>query len=344
MMHKLIFISAILLLGGCCSESLPPMGGNGESVPLSISGLHLEGSVQPAGEFSDESSDGFSDEPAGEPVDEPSTRVTAGAVTTDGALVRVFRLGTNGYKAQYNVKCTYKGAENQWQLAEVIGIDKRNTTIAGVYDPNGVGAFLDGNTSFQSSANLTAQVFDETKLWYVDNSHTAVTNAAPAVAFKMTPAYSRLVLQVERDASYKGDCKITEVTLLSGGKFYNNLPMDIATGTLQGSSSAYNATSNPLLKNDAGFVTIASGTKNIDLLLPPQSIQSGGLALSLKIDGEVLSVTIPYASLPKLAMGSQYNLPLRVQDFATLTISSSVTEQAWSATSDMGTITDSSGI
>lgn len=336
MMHKLIFISAILLLGGCSSESLPPMGGNGESVPLSISGLHLEGSVQPAGEFSDE--------PAGEPVDETSTRVTAGAVTTDGALVRVFRLGTNGYKAQYNVKCTYKGAENQWQLAEVIGIDKRNTTIAGVYDPNGVGAFLDSNTSFQSSANLTAQVFDETKLWYVDNSHTAVTNATPAVAFNMAPAYSRLVLQVERDASYKGDCKITEVTLLSGGKFYNNLPMDIATGTLQGSSSAYNATSNPLLKNDAGFVTIASGTKNIDLLLPPQSIQSGGLALSLKIDGEVLSVTIPYASLPKLAMCSQYNLPLRVQDFATLTISSSVTEQAWSATSNMGTITDSSGI
>lgn len=336
MMHKLIFISAILLLGGCSSESLPPMGGNGESVPLSISGLHLEGSVQPAGESSDE--------PAGEPVDEPSTRVTAGAVTTDGSLVRVFRLGTNGYKAQYNVKCTYKGTESQWQLAEVIGIDKRNGAIAGVYDPSGVGAFPDGNTSFQSSANLTAQVFDETKLWYMDNSHTAVTNAAPAVAFKMAPAYSRMVLQVERDATYLSDCKITEVTLLSGGTFYNNLPMDIATGTLQGSSTAYNATSKPLLKNDAGFVTIAGGTKNIDLLLPPQSIQSGGLALSLKIDGEVLSVTIPYASLPKLAMGSQYNVPLKIMGPATLTISSGVTEQAWSATSDMGTITDSSGI
>ena len=328
-MRKLIFISTILLLCGCSSESLPSLGENGESVPLSVSGLHLEGSLN-----EENGPDG-------------ATRaVTPGTITTDGTTIKVFQLATNGYMGKYNVSCTYTGSDgaSQWKLAEFIGIGGRNSAIVGVYDPNNLGVFPDSNTGTVTSVNLTAQEFnDETKLWYLDNSHTAVTNASPAVAFRMAPAYSRMVLQIERDASYKSACKITDVTLTSGGNFFNNLPMNISTGVLNGSATAYNAATKPLLTNADGFVTIASGTQSIDLLLPPQTITGGGLTVSLKIDGEVRSVTIPNASLPKLASGSQYTVPLKILGPATLIIDSTVTEQAWSA-NNMGTVTDGSGM
>lgn len=328
-MHKLIFISTILLLCGCSPEFQSPDGENGKSVPLSISGLHLEGSLNEE------------NEPA------VTTRaVTLGTITTDGAIIKVFQLATNGYMGEYNVKCTYTTSDGtpQWELAKFIGIDKRSSSIVGIYDPNNLGVFLDSNTSAVTSVNLTAQVFDEKKLWYLDNSHTNVTNTNPAVAFQMAPAYSRMMLQIERDASYLSDCKITEVTLTSNGSFFNNLPLDISKGELNGNSTAYNAASNPLLTNANGFVTIASGsTESIDLLLPPQTI-ANGLTVSLKIDGEVRSVTIPQGSLPNLASGSQYTVPLKIVGPATLILNGSVADNGWGTASSVGNITDAGGM
>lgn len=324
-----VLACAMFLLCSCNSEFLSPDGENGKSVPLSISGLHLEGSLNEENE-----------------PDVTTRAVTLGTVTTDGATIKVFQLATNNYMGKYNVSCTYTTSDGtpQWKLAKFIGIDKRNSSIVGVYDPNGLGVFPDGNTnSAVTSVKLTAQVFDETKLWYLDTSHTAVTNASPAVAFKMAPAYSRMVLQIERDATYLSDCKITDVTLTSNGSFFNNLPLDISKGELSGIATAYNAATNPLLTNADGFVTIASGTANIDLLLPPQTL-TNGLTVSLKIDGEARSVTIPQGSLLKLASGSQYIVPLKIVGPATLTISSGVTEQAWGTATNMGTVTDTSGM
>lgn len=318
-----VWLFAALLFAGCSSEDVSSESANGVTVPLTINELHLEGEL--------------------------ATRVSTWPVTDVGATIKVFQLATNGYMGEYNVKCTYTDSDgdgtSQWELAKFIGIDKRNSSIVGVYDPNGLGVFPDGNTnSAVTSVNLTAQVFDEKKLWYLDTSHDAVTNTSPAVAFKMAPAYSRMVLQIERDATYLSDCKITEVTLTSSGNFFNNLPLDISKGVLNGNPTAYNATTKPLLTNANGFVTIPSGTKNIDLLLPPQTITVNGLSVSLKIDGEVRSVTIPQGSLAKLASGSQYTVPLKIVGPATLILNGNVADNGWGTASSVGGITDAGGM
>ena len=323
MKKNVILYACCLALLAACESNSDPETDRGESVPLTVNELTL--------------------------TQETATRVAAGAVTTDGAAISVFLTSQNGYTPEYNYAYTYSAASGGWSSAAPVWVDARQAKILGVYDPNNVGAFPPSNTSLVSSTNLTAQAYDETKLWYFDNSsNTAINNANASVSFKMKPAYSRMTLQIERDASYLSDCKITEVTLLSGGVFYNDLPLDISTGTLQGSATAYNATTNPMLTKAEGFVTIPSGTttaQSIDLLLPPQTIQTSGLVLSIKVDGQVRSVTIPYASLPKLEVAMQYNVPLKIVGPATLTISSSVTEQAWNATpTAAGTVTDLSGI
>lgn len=334
-----VLACAMFLLCSCNSEFMSPDGENGESVPLSISELHLEGSLNEENE-----PDAATRAVATRAV---TTRVSPGTVTTDGATIKVFQLATKGYTGEYNVKCTYTTSDGtpQWRLAKFIGIDKRSSSIVGIYDPNNLGVFLDSNTGTETSVNLTAQVFDEKKLWYLDTSHTNVTNTSPTVAFKMAPAYSRMVLQIERDATYLSDCKITEVTLTSSGNFFNNLPLDISKGVLNGNPTAYNAATNPLLSKPDGFVTIASGsTANIDLLLPPQTITANGLTVSLKIDSEVRSVTIPNASLPTLASGSQYTVPLKIVGPATLILNGNVADNGWGTASSVGSITDSSGM
>lgn len=319
-----VWLFAALLFAGCSSEDVSSESANGVTVPLTIHELHLEGEL--------------------------ATRVSTGPVTDVGATIKVFQLATSGYMGEHNVKCTYTDSDgdgtSQWELAKFIGIDKRSSSIVGVYDPNNLGVFPDGNTnSAVTSVNLTTQVFNETQLWYLDTSHTTVTNTNPAVAFQMAPAYSRMVLQIERDASYKSACKITEVTLTSNGSFFNNLPMNISTGVLNGNPTAYNAATNPLLSKPAGFVTIASGsTENIDLLLPPQTITGNGLTVSLKIDDEVRSVTIPQGSLPNLASGSQYTVPLKIVGPATLILNGSVADNGWGTASSVGNITDAGGM
>lgn len=269
-----------------------------------------------------------------------ATRAGATPVTAEGAKIGVFRTADGGYTALYDVK--YTCSSGSWSSVTPIYMDNRKGKIVAYYDPNGQVSFDESTTT--TSSNMQAQVYNEAQLWYFDNTKTSVNNTNAQLTFHMKCAYARMILQIERDASYKSDCKITEVTLTSGSKFFNNLPMDIFTGVLNGSAITYNAATKPLLTNDGGFVTIASGTKNIDLLLPPQTITSGGLSVSLKIDGEVRSVTIPQASLSRLASGSQYTVPLKILSPATLTIDSSVTEQAWGAANNIGTVTDISGM
>lgn len=316
----MVFVSAVFFLFSCESNSAPETD-RGESVPLTVNELSLTGEVV--------------------------SRVTEGVVNTDGAAISVSQLAFNGYMPAYNCAYTYSSADGGWNSATPICVDDREAKIMGVYDPHGV-AFPASNASVVPSTNLTAQLYDDTKVWYFDNSHTAVKNTNAAIAFKMKPAYSRMTLEIERDASCLSDCKITEVTLSSGGAFYNDLPLDMSTGTLQGGATAYNADTKPLLTKADGFVTIPSGStsaQSIDLLLPPQTIQNTGLVLSIKVDGQVRSVTIPYASLPKLESAMQYKVPLKIIGPATLTVNGTFTGQAWNATpTAVGTVTDISGM
>lgn len=285
-----VLLSASLLFAGCSSEDVSSESANGVTVPLTINELHLSGEL--------------------------ATRVSTGTVTTEGAIIKVFQLATNGYMGEYNVKCTYTTSDGtpQWKLAKVIGIDKRVSSIVGIYDPNNLGVFPDSNTGTVTSVNLTAQLFDETKLWYLDTSHTAVTNTSPTVAFKMAPAYSRIKLSIQRHATnYVGDCAITNVTLKSGTVFYSDNSMNISSGAVQGNATAGGWS---YLLN---IGNIAAGDTNTayDVLVPPQSVSSG-LTITLTIDNTNRAITIPAAQFTNsaLAAGQQYTIPLMITDTA----------------------------
>lgn len=274
-----------------CEQGSDANQEHGELVPLSVNELTLTG--------------------------ETVTRVTEGVVNTDGAAIGVSQLAYNGYMPMYNCAYTYSATDGGWSSATPIYVDGRKAKIIGVYDPNNVGAFPASNTSLVSSTKLTAQAYNETKLWYFDNSNTAVNYANAAVAFKMKPAYSRIKLSIKRHATnyISGNCAITNVNLKSGTTFYADNALDISTGTPQGNAMTGGWSYNP------NIASIAGGTTNTayDVLVPPQPI-TAGLTITLTVDGKDRAVTIPAAKFTSnaLAAGQQYTIELLITDTAVI--------------------------
>lgn len=250
-----------------------------------------------------------------------TTRAGSTPVTTEGAEIGLFRTTDGKYTALYDVKYTYTGAGGgQWSSTTPIYMDKRAGKIVAYYDPNNIVSFKPSTT--ETNSNLTAQKFDESKLWYFDNSQPSVNNENAQISFAMKPAYARIKLSIQRHANYVGDCAITSVNLKSGTVFYSDNSMDIRSGAVQGNAA------------DGGWTyllnigNIAAGDTNTayDVLVPPQSVSSG-LTITLTIDNTNRAITIPATQFTNsaLAAGQQYTIPLMIAGAAAVTPSGNVT-------------------
>lgn len=277
---------------------------------------------------------------------------TRSATTVESGSIGVFLSGDKaaGYAPLYNVKYA-SGGSGVWQPSDTskqIFLRKGQAKVTAYYDPAGLVTFRSDNSSVTHTP-LIAQPYPDVRsaeavnpLWYIGSQ--VVSKSNPTATFALKPVYANVRLILTREKGIAGPCAIDKVSFSYGttGVICRSASFDVASGTIvtDGSediSAAYEY--NPVITGIAEDVPNSS----ISVLLPPQDIVAG-LTIALTIDKAVREVTVPYASLRKLAMGSQYNVPLKIMGSAMLTISSSVTEQAWSATSDMGTITDSSGI
>lgn len=284
-----INIGLLVLLSGLlcasCSEDASGEYPFGESVPLGVSSLRLEGEV--------------------------ATRAGGTPVTTDGAAIKVFLTNAGGYTPTYNKPYTCSGGK--WNSTDPVCVDKRTGKAMAVYDPNGLVSF--GANSTVTTNTLRAQAYDGTKLWYYDNTTGAnVNNTNASLAFSMMCVYSRIKLSIMRHATnYVGNCNITNVNLKSGTTFYSNNSMDISTAALQGSATAGGWT---YALNSGNIAANATNTA-FDVLVPPQAVASG-LTITLTIDGTDRAVTIPAAQFTSIALaaGQQYAIALKITDTA----------------------------
>lgn len=280
---RLTALAAWLLVAASCSDETQPES-PGESRPVKVEAAWKTGAVTKAGNT---------------------------PITTDGAEIGLFRTTGGGYSAQYNVKYTYGASTGSWAAsAEPVYVDSRVGKVVAYYDPNGVAVFPVESTVTESE--LTAQAYDETKLWYYDDTRNDVNNTNAAIAFEMKSVYTRLKLSIQRHATnYPGNCNITDVNIKTGTSFLTAGTFDIATGTVTGTPAA------------AGFTyalnsgNMAAGTTNTgyDVLLPPQSVGSG-LSITLTVDGMNRSVTIPADQFTdsRLKAGNQYTVSLLITD------------------------------
>lgn len=306
MKHTIINIGLLVFLSGClcssCSENTAVEWSYGESVPLGIEELRLEGTT--------------------------GTRAGGTPVTAEGASIKVFLTNAGGYTPMYNK--TYTCSGGKWSSADPIYVDKRTGKSVAVYDPNGLVNF-DANSTVATN-NLQAQAYDETKLWYYDNTNgTGISSTTPA-AFSMKCAYSRLSFSISRHANYPSACKVSQIVVKpSSGNFYANARVNIADGSLTGTAVAnYTINTSALPVNTTG---IAAGTtdSSIDYLFLAQACN--GLTLTLTVDGKDLSVTIPSSSFSAFAPGTRYTAQM---ELTSVGVSAVTIPDSWTLTNVNG--------
>lgn len=310
-----VLLSAVLLLCGCGNELAAPGAdeyGN-ELVPVQVSAVALSADV-----------DGS---------DAPETRA-ATPIITNGVTMGVFRVvdATKGITAQNNVKYTYSTATNSWSNAS-------SPILVGGLAPHLCAYYPYGAVNFATdatTATLTAQRYDAAKdLCYAGSATAEVTNKAPNAGFAMKHAYSRVLLDITRDASYSaaaGPCKINQV----GFKPVSGTLSAVTTLDISKAMSAQSpAASSGLLYNtvtsddiNAGISIGAIGT--IDLLIPPTTV-TAEMLLTVTVDDLPFVVSIPPATLGTLTAGNQYAIQVKILSVAFLQLQAVTTiDQDWS--------------
>lgn len=306
MKHTRINIGLLILFSGLlcssCSENTAVEWSYGESVPLGIEELRLEGTI--------------------------GTRAGGTPVTAEGASIKVFLTNAGGYTPMYNK--TYTCSGGKWSSTDPVYVDKRTGKALGVYDPNGLVSF--GANSTVTANNLQAQVYDETKLWYYDNTNgTDVNNTTPA-AFSMKCAYSRLKMSITRTTYVSGNCNITNVNIKNstGNNFFVSRTLDISTGTNGGSATANGWT----YALNTGNMAANTTNTAYDVLVPSQPV-NGGLTITLTVDGANRAVTVPAAQFSNnLTAGQQYTISLIITDAEIVLPASAVTVNDWGGVSN----------
>lgn len=242
----------------------------------------------------------------------------------------VFLGNANGYKPQYNVQYTFNVG---WKASAPVLVGAPSATLHAYY-PYNVVTF----TANSTTCTLTAQKYDAAKeLYYAKASSSTVNNKTPNATFAMTRAYSRLKLSIKRHATnYVGNCNITNVNIKhsTGNNFFVSRTLDISTGTNGGSATANGWT---YALNTGNMAANATNTA-YDVLVPPQPV-SGGLTITLTIDGVNRAVTVPAAQFSNnLNAGQQYTISLLVINDAELVLpASAVTVNDWGGVSNQDT-------
>lgn len=272
-----------ILIMGCSNDSgidtLPP----GQMVPVGIRQLSVSGSGA---------------------VTRASKEITEGQMG-------VFRTTANNYPAQNNVPYSY--SPSGWSPTNpdnVILVDHREAILVAYYP------YQADMTSPQIT--LTSQAYSADKDLCYGTASSTINNTNPkgAIFNDMSHAYVRLKLSIKRHATnyVSGNCNITNVNIKqsTGNNFFVSRTLDISTGTNGGSATANGWT---YALNTGNIAANATNTA-YDVLVPPQPV-SGGLTITLTIDGVNRAVTVPAAQFSNnLSAGNQYTISLTITDTA----------------------------
>lgn len=242
---------------------------------------------------------------------EVDTRAPAAVEMTEGTL-GIFRLAEADYTALVIFVMTVWPGEIGHPVSTVI-------YVGGTY---GQGCVLMlpitlwslKNSSLKTEAGLTMQTYAvEKDMRFAVSGGDEVWKKTPTANFELKRAYARLVLSVVRDATYPNTCKITQAKIkASTGNIITANTVDISTGT-EGSGTQtpqYTHTVTTGLKD--GFEIGVTDDTSFDWLLPQQTF-SGGVVLTLTVDGMDYSVAIPVDKLSTFVRGTKYTVSLVVK-------------------------------
>lgn len=272
----------------------------------------------------------------------------------------LYRKATNGYTKLNNVRYTYKEATTetaaQWEsddATNAIYVNAKTADIYAVYPYMEIGGAPTNGHKFDGT-NVTGmhqqRYYSDSRNEVMISGDSPANNRAPRLELVMKHIYSRLTLRIKNASS--DAYVIKSVTLKPKAEYTTEAKVDISVTNPVPVQTASSATeySFPFEAADEVFTKgIASGKEDesVEMIWIPQVFKADMEITvvvcnpsSISFSGITLTAVLPQSDLPKLDQGTRYTVPLKIIGPATLIIAGSVTEQAWDATSNMGTITE----
>lgn len=224
-------------------------------------------------------------------VSNASNKLTTGSIG-------VFLTQENGYTPANNVE--YKYSNGAWNAASPILLDKAKAGLS-AYCP------YSSSITDAKAIPLKSQFYTEKEDICYSSTH-SMRRDSVQWDMVMSHAYSLLIFTIIRDASYKGNCAITNIKIANAG-ICSSGTVDITTGTYSTQASG-SIECDPKI---SGLLTTQYATIGI-LAVPVLNAMSGNIAVTFTIDGAKLpdSIDPTVLSMTMLLPNVFYNVPIKI--------------------------------
>lgn len=263
-------ILSLILMAGCSSD-LPYQDPFAEErVPLVISSIQIDSNV--------------------------STRTND--ISLQEGTLGIFRTDNAFYTpAAYR----YVGIEGNWFSTLPLTLGPEETYVCAWFPEE---YFSPSTTDDLAHFPMSAQVYSyENDLAFLPTTG-GIDNKHPQLNVRLTHAYGLLSFTLHKDVTYKGDGRVTSITLKNNRLVYTEM-IDIRDGRFSNQNIVTRLTLNTL-------VSITDGnTPSINILIPPQRFVD--TELELEVDGKILKGTFSESSIGILQSGEArtFNVTLR---------------------------------
>lgn len=246
----------------------------------------------------------------------------------DNSTIGIFCMNENNYKLVQDVR--YTNTSGTWQPANdswVVYVGAETAKLCAYYCPSEV-QFIDVEGCITATTLALQPYTKEKDLCYAATTTAPVWKGNPQASFNMKHAYARITFTLIRDPGYVGDCKVSSLLwkIDTGVSiFYEKRNMDINSGEFVAGSTReyYHKWNMPAdgwadLADPGISISGSAGSKDIDLLFPPQEIEAKiGMVVQLTVDGKLRSVVIPIGpdkTVLDLVAGKQYCITLTLKN------------------------------
>lgn len=311
---SLSLLAAAALLVSCAQDELS----GGVALPAG-NALHVSSAVIATGSGTEMEIAARTQTKSGTRAD-ASTRADVLVSVTSGSLGIFRSQGTNYISTLDNLQYTYIDSDKGWQPAttsDTIYLNGDDAEVCAYYPYNGDATYSNAATIPVCSGKYIGfgaipadYSYNGIDLCYATNR--TLNGSQRATTFEMKHAMAMLEFKISKEAGYKGDCRITSVSI-QNPELLSESQLNITNGTY---TTASGATKGKLTYNpgtdDTGILIESTATTTAALLVPFKPT-TAGLTITFVTNGVNVEADIPASKIANVEAGKRYTVSITMK-------------------------------
>lgn len=249
-----------------------------------------------------------------------ATRADVGDVlvsVTSGSLGIFRSQGTNYTSTLDNLQYTYIDSDKGWHPAttsDTIYLNGDDAEVCAYYPYNGDATYSNAakipvcSGKYIGFGAIPADSYNGIDLCYATNR--TLNGSQRATTFELKHAMAMLEFKISKDAGYKGDCRITSVSI-QNPELLSESQLNITNGTYSDNFYKAPVTYNP--GTDDTGILIESTAATTAALLVPFKPTTAGLTITFVTNGVNVEANIPASKIANVEAGKRYTVSITMK-------------------------------